>query len=68
MKKVHYLVIWQLGDNKQSRKHTPVEVKYSVSKIPSAEEKYNQILHAVRNENIYIDSINSINVVGIYIL
>lgn len=58
--KVSYLVIWQLGDNEQSREETPVDVTYVNHVEYTAQEKYNKIIEKIKKNH------DNMTVVGIF--
>lgn len=60
--KKRYLVIWQLGDNEQSKTETAVDV--IVNEVNTAKEVYQRIVKAVETETSY----SNINVLGVYAL
>lgn len=66
MKKLsQYLVIWQLGNNEQSRKETAVDIDFEVrQEFISAKEKVNAIRDKVDfHENVYP---SPLTIIGIF--
>lgn len=66
--KISYLVIWQYGDNEQSRDNTPVDVKcFSINdyEILSAQKKYDKIVDQLKKDINELGSDN-ITIVGIF--
>jgi hypothetical protein len=61
-RKTSYLVIWQLGNNNQSKENTPIDVDVTACK--SAKGKYDKIVQEL-SDNIYHDP-SYITILGIY--
>jgi len=60
--KKRYLVIWQLGNNEQSKHETAVDV--IVNEVNTAKEVYQRIVKAVEKETTF----DNINILGVYSL
>ncbi len=60
-----YLVIWQLGNNEQSRDNTPVDINMDINPPYSAKEKYGKIVTKLKKE---IDEVGNdrVTIVGIF--
>ena len=60
--KKRYLVIWQLGNNEQSKNETAVDIV--VNEVNTAKEVYQRIVKSVEKETTF----DNINVLGVYAL
>lgn len=65
--KISYLVIWQRGNNNQSRTESPIDVRFSQNEYEksSAKEKYDKIIGELKKVE-HEEGSDNITILGIY--